>query len=116
MPSPVSDGRTVFVLSDGGVLQALDALTGAVRWTERLPGNFYASPLLVAGRLYCKSRSGEMFVAEVGKACKLLATSDLKPGDEVAFADATPAVAHHSLYVRIGARVDCYRDPGHGGG
>lgn len=109
VPTPVSDGRTLYVLSDGGVLQAMDPLSGEVRWTERLPGNFYASPLLIGGKLYCKSREGEVFVAEVGDTFKLLATSDLKPGDEVAFADATPAVANNSLYVRIGARMDCYR-------
>ena len=109
VPTPVSDGKTAYVLSDGGVLNALDPRSGDVRWTERLPGNFYASPLLIGGKLYCKSREGEIFVAEVGERFKLLATSDLKPGDEVAFADATPAVAHNSLYVRIGARMDCYR-------
>jgi outer membrane protein assembly factor BamB len=109
VPTPVSDGKTLYVLSDGGVLQAVDALSGGVRWRERLPGNFYASPLLVGGKLFCKSRAGEVFVAEVGEAFKLLATSDLEPGDEVAFADATPAVADNSLYIRVGARMDCYR-------
>jgi outer membrane protein assembly factor BamB len=109
VPTPVSDGTTLYTLSDGGVLQALDPRSGEVRWKERLPGNFYASPLLIGGKLYCKSREGEVFVAEVGAAFKLLATSDLKPGDEVAFADATPAVAHNSLYIRLGARMDCYR-------
>jgi len=110
VPTPVSDGKTLYVLSDGGVLQAVDPLTGEMRWQEKLPGNFYASPLLVGGKLYCLSRDGEMFVAEVGAEFKLLATSDLKPGEEVTWVDATPAVAHSSLYVRIGARTDCYRD------
>lgn len=109
VPTPVSDGTTLYVLSDGGVLQAMDPLSGEVRWRERLPGNFFASPLLIGGKLYCKSRDGEVFVAEVGEEFKLLWTSDLKPGDEVAFADATPAVANNSLYIRIGARMDCYR-------
>jgi outer membrane protein assembly factor BamB len=109
VPTPVSDGKTLYVLSDGGVLQALDPSSGELRWQERLPGNFYASPLLIGGKLYCASREGEVFVAEVGGKFKLLATSDLHPGDEVAFADATPAVAHNCLYVRLGARMDCYR-------
>jgi outer membrane protein assembly factor BamB len=109
VPTPVSDGKTIYVLSDGGVLQAMNPLTGEVRWQEKLAGNFYASPLLIGGKLYCQSREAEMFVAEVGANFKLLATSGLRPGEEVTWADATPAVAHDSLYVRLGARIDCYR-------
>lgn len=109
VPTPVSDGRTLYVLSDGGMLQAVDPRSGVVRWSEKLPGNFYASPLLIGGRLYCLSREGEMYVAEVGDAFRLLATSELEPGEEVTWTDATPAVAHNSLYVRLGARLDCYR-------
>ena len=52
-----------------------------------------------------------MFVAEVGEKFRLLATSNLKPGEEVNWTDATPAVAHNSLYVRLGASLDCYRTP-----
>jgi outer membrane protein assembly factor BamB len=109
VPTPVSDGTTVYVLSDGGILQAVEARTGKVRWRERLPANFYASPLLIGGKLYCQSREAEVFVAEVGDSFKLLATSDLKPGDEVTWVDSTPAVAMDSLFVRVGARMDCYR-------
>ena len=109
VPTPVSDGKTLYILEDGGNLSAVDPATGKVRWNERLMGNFYASPLLVGGKLYCLSREGELFVGEVGKEFKLLATSDLKPGDESQWTDATPAVAHGCLYVRLGARLECHR-------
>lgn len=110
VPTPVSDGGTLYVLEDGGNLSAVDPLSGEVRWQERLMANFYTSPLLIGGKLYCLSREGELFVAEVGKKFTLLSTSDLKPGENVKWVDATPAVAHDSLYVRIGARLDCYRE------
>jgi outer membrane protein assembly factor BamB len=109
VPTPVSDGETLYVLEDGGTLTAVAALTGEVKWKERLMANFYASPLLIGGKLYCLSREGEMHVAEVGDKLKVLSTADLKPGEEVDWADATPAVAHNSLYVRLGSRLDCYR-------
>ncbi len=109
VPTPVSDGNTLYVLTDGGKLLAVDPASGALRWQQRLRANFYASPLLIGGRLYCLSREGEVFVAEVGKEFKLLSTLDLKPGDEVMWCDSTPAVAHDSLYLRIGARLDCHR-------
>lgn len=109
VPTPVSDGETLYVLDDGGNLSAVDPVNGEVRWKERLMANFYASPLLIGGKLYCVSREGELYVSEVGKKFKQLSTLDLKPADDVAWVDATPAVAHDSLYLRVGARLDCHR-------
>ena len=109
VPTPVSDGETLYVLDDGGNLSAVDPVSGEVRWKERLMANFYASPLLIGGKLYCLSREGELFVAEVGEKFEALSTTDLKPADGVSWVDTTPAVAHDSLYVRVGARLDCYR-------
>ena len=109
VPTPVSDGKTTFVLSDGGIIHALDSKSGEPRWVERLQGNFYASPILANGKLYCLTREGEMIVAEVGESFNLIASSSLKPADHIPFTDATPAIAHDSLYVRVGDRLDCYR-------
>ena len=108
VPTPVSDGKTVFVMEDGGTLTAMVAETGTVRWQGKLLGNFYASPVLVDGKLYCLSRNGEMWVAEAGDEFKVLRTSPLNPPDDVTWTDATPAVAHNRLYVRMGSRLDCF--------
>lgn len=108
VPTPVSDGATVFAVHDGGTLTAMDASTGTPRWEGTLRGNFYASPVLVDGKLYCLSRSGEMWVVEAGEEFKVLRTSEMNPPDDVTWTDATPAVAHNRLYVRLGSRLDCY--------
>lgn len=108
VPTPVSNGATVFALSDGGELTAMDSRTGEVRFKENLKANFYASPLLIGGNLYALTREGEMVVADLSKAYKELARSPLKPGSECEWADATPAVAHDQIYIRLGARIDCY--------
>ena len=108
VPTPVSDGTTVFSLSDGGALVALDALTGEEQWKEQIPANFYASPLLIGGRLYALSREGEMFVANVKKGYQEVARSPLNPGDESKWADATPAASSGRIFVRLGSRLDCY--------
>ena len=108
VPTPVSDGQTVYAVHDGGTLTAMDAETGTVRWQDKLLGNFYASPVLVDGKLYCLSRNGEMWVAQAGKDFKVLRTSALNPPEDVTWTDATPAVAHNRLYVRLGSRLDCY--------
>lgn len=110
VPTPVSDGKTLYVMADRGILQAVDPMTGKPRWKKKFPANFYASPLLIGGTLYCLSRDGEAYAIAVGEEGRVLARSDLQPGEEVTWVDATPAVANDSLYVRMGARLDCYRD------
>jgi len=108
VPTPVSDGTTVYALSDGGALVALDALTGEMRWKEQIPANFYASPLLIGGLLYALSREGEMFVADLKKGYQEVARSPLNPGPESKWADATPAVSGSRIFIRLGSRLDCY--------
>lgn len=77
-------------------------------YTKNLKANFYASPLLLSGKLYALTREGEMVVSEVSGDYKELARSPLKPGPECQWADATPAVANDGIYVRLGARMDFY--------
>ena len=108
VPTPVSDGSTVYSLSDGGALVALDALTGEMLWKEQIPANFYASPLLIGGHLYALSREGEMFVADVQKGYQEVARSPLNPGPESKWSDATPAASGGRIFVRLGSRLDCY--------
>jgi len=108
VPTPVSDGETLYILEDGGLLQAVAVGTGELRWRTRIPGNFYASPLLIGGKLYCLSRDGEMFVLDPARQGEVLAAAPLEPGDEAQWTDATPAAVDGRLYVRLGARLDCY--------
>ncbi len=108
VPTPVSSGRVVYALEDGGTLAALDAETGVERWTGRMPGNFYASPLLVGDKLYCLSRAGEMWIVNTGERFEVLATHSLNPPEDVTWCDATPAVAHNRIYIRLGSRLDCF--------
>ncbi|MGJ8697698.1 MAG: PQQ-binding-like beta-propeller repeat protein [Verrucomicrobiaceae bacterium] len=108
VPTPVSDGSTVYALSDGGALVALDALGGEEKWKQNLKGNFYASPILAGGNLYCLSREGQMVVAAVGDHYREISRTSLEVGPECEWVDATPAVGHGNLYVRIGSRLDCF--------
>lgn len=108
VPTPVSNGKTVFALSDGGVLTALDARSGKEKWKQQLQANFYASPIIIAGKLYALSREGEMIVANVSDGYQELSRTSLAPGPETQWADSTPAVAHNQIYIRLGARLDCF--------
>lgn len=108
VPTPVSNGKTVFALSDGGVLAALDAQTGKEKWTQHMQANFYASPILANGRLYALSREGEMVIADISGNYQELSRNPLSLGAEAEWADATPAIAHGKIYLRLGARIDCF--------
>lgn len=76
-PSLSLVGDEVYMVSDAGVATCLDAKTGAAVWSERLGGNFSASPLYAAGRLYFQNEEGIGFVVEAGRSFKKLATNDL---------------------------------------
>lgn len=108
VPTPVSDGKTVFALSDGGVLTALDATSGKVKWTQQMQANFYASPIIADGKLLALSREGEMITADISDGYKELSRCSLSPGPESEWSDATPALAHGRIFLRLGGRIDCH--------
>jgi outer membrane protein assembly factor BamB len=95
MSSPLLVGEELYVVTDKGIATCLDARTGAVRWTERLGGNFSSSPLFADGRIYVGNRDGQTFVLRPGPEFALLATNQL---DGRIFA--TPAAVDRAIYLR----------------
>lgn len=61
-PSPIIVGDLLYMVSDNGILTCLDAKTGEQRFQQRLGGNFSASPVFAAGKLYFQSEEGETTV------------------------------------------------------
>ncbi len=59
VPTPISDGKLLYVVRDNGVVHALDVKTGAIVWgPERLKtGAYSASPVLADGKLYVTSEN-----------------------------------------------------------
>jgi len=95
VPTPVARGQLVFVWSDAGVVTCLDAPSGKVLWRERVGGQFFGSPVRVADRLYCISRSGEVVVLAAADQYKLIGRIDLGEPSQ-----STPAVAGGVMYLR----------------
>ncbi len=77
MPSPVVAGGLVYTISDGGVASCLEADTGKVVWRERVGGQYSASPLLGAGRVYFCSHEGRTTVIAASAAYEVLAKNEL---------------------------------------
>jgi outer membrane protein assembly factor BamB len=89
----VGDG--IYVVTNRGVASCLDAKTGEIRWTERLGGNYSASPLELNGKIYIFSEEGKVYTLEPANEYKLLATGELE-GRLMA----SPAVADGAIFVR----------------
>lgn len=90
----IIDGR-FFMVSDKGVVSCLDASTGRPLWSERVPGEYWASPLYAGGRIYLFSKQGTVPVIKAGPEFELLARNQFPAGF-----NASPAVAGDSLILR----------------
>jgi len=113
VPTPVSDGKYLYVVTDNGVVYCLDPKTGAVVYgPARLPSDTYSSsPTLADGKIYVTGEaSGTTQVFRTGPKFELLASNSL--GDACSpFCLSTVAVSEGQLFIRssqhlwaIGAR------------
>ncbi len=94
-PSPLLVGDEIYVIADTGIASCFDAKTGEVLWTERVTGNFSASPLLVDGKIYFASQEGEVTVIKPGRTYQELAKNTLS-GQLMA----SPLAIDNALYIR----------------
>ncbi|MBU6402658.1 MAG: PQQ-binding-like beta-propeller repeat protein [Verrucomicrobia bacterium] len=85
----------IFLIDDGGIASCLEARTGTEVWRERVGGNYSASPLSAAGRVYFFSEEGKTTVIEASRRFKVLAQNQLDDGFM-----ASPAVVGQALYLR----------------
>lgn len=79
-PSPLLVGDELYVISDGGIASCFDALTGTHHWTERVDGNYSASPLFADGKIYFANQEGTIRVVGPSRDFQLLATNQLEHG------------------------------------
>jgi outer membrane protein assembly factor BamB len=93
--SPLLVGDLLYMTSNDGILSCVDVKTGQVVWSERLGGNFWASPIYAAGRMYFFNDTGTTYVGEAGRTWKKLAENKLDDG-----CMASAAVAGESLFIR----------------
>jgi outer membrane protein assembly factor BamB len=94
-PSPVVWRGLVLVINRGGVLVAGDVASGEVAWRKRLGGQFWATPVVAAGRLYAVNSDGVAYVVDLANEGELLHESPF--GEEVL---GSPALAGDAMFVR----------------
>ena len=132
IPSPIFYQGHLYVINDGGFAMCIEAKTGKEVYRERVmeggggggggqgrggpPGGggggrrgggkpFYASPVLVDGKLYCPSRKNGTFVIAAKPAYELLAKNVIEGDDSQV--NATPAVDNNRLYLRSDKALYC---------
>jgi outer membrane protein assembly factor BamB len=65
-PSLLLIGNELYMVSDKGVATCLDARTGHEHWTQRIGGNYSASPIYADGKIYIQSEEGPTIVLRPG--------------------------------------------------
>jgi outer membrane protein assembly factor BamB len=104
VPCPLAHGEHFYCVNDTGFAGCYEVRTGKRLWYERLAEEtFYASPLLIDGKIYAASDSGDVYVFAAAPKFRLLARNDLG-GEHIR---ATPAVANGRLYVRGERNLYC---------
>jgi outer membrane protein assembly factor BamB len=94
-PSPLLVGDELYVVNDGGIASCVDARTGDVRWLQRLPGAYSASPVFADGRIYFSNEDGVTTVVAAGREFRAIASNQLQGATL-----ASMAVANGSFFIR----------------
>lgn len=75
--SPVLVEDLLYAVSDHGVLHCIEADTGSIVWTERLPGKYAASLLAAGDRIYLSNKKGVSTVIAAGRSYRELSVNTL---------------------------------------
>lgn len=102
VPTPVTDGRLLYVVRDNGAAFALDVKTGAVVYgPERLPpGTYSASPTLADGHIYVTNEDGLTAVYKAGPKFELVARNAMND-----YCLSTIAVSEGQLFLRTSTHL-----------
>jgi outer membrane protein assembly factor BamB len=81
VPTPAAYKGQVIIVRDRGEVASIDPVTGKTIWEGTFPrhrSNYYASPLVAAGKLYAPREDGTVFVANVaGGKFEVLSENDM---------------------------------------
>ena len=105
VPTPVSDGKLLYILNDGGLMSCVDPKTGVAHYAkERLPrGTYSASPLLADGKVYVTNERGRTTVLAAGSEFKILAENPLDDD----YTLSSIAVSGKQLFIRTSSHLYC---------
>jgi outer membrane protein assembly factor BamB len=114
VPSPILYGDYLYVMNDHGWLTCLDARTGNPVYEGKRPpepGDYLASPVAFAGKIFITNTEGDTFAINAGPEHRVLVKNSLAEPVYASFALAAGSIfirAEQHLY-----RIDATRRPTH---
>ena len=79
-PSILLINNHIYMIADGGVASCVEAKSGNVVWSERIGGNYSASPVTDGKRIFFLSEEGKTTVVAAKPEYKVLAVNQLDNG------------------------------------
>ncbi|MCP5119292.1 MAG: PQQ-binding-like beta-propeller repeat protein [bacterium] len=104
VPSPVTDGKYLYLFGDKGIVYCLDAKSGQTIWgPERIqPATYSSSPVLADGKLYMSNEDGQTVVIGAGPKFEVLAVNPLE-----GYTLSSPAISDGQIFLRTADWLYC---------
>lgn len=105
VPSPILYGDYLYLTTDRGILTAIDAKSGEVKYEGGripIPATFTASPVAFEGKILMTSEDGDTFIVKAGPKHEILGTNSV--GEPVY---ASPAIADGRIFIRGEKNLYC---------
>jgi outer membrane protein assembly factor BamB len=105
VPTPVTDGKYLYIVRDNGGFLCVDAKTGKdVYPPQRLkPGTYSSSPVLADGKVYAMNEDGLTTVVKAGPQFEVLAENALND-----YTLSSPAVSDGQIFIRTAQHLYCF--------
>jgi outer membrane protein assembly factor BamB len=102
IPSLLLADGLLYSIKESGILQCLDPADGNIIYTQRLEGDYSASPVYANGRVYVTDDNGNTTVFAAGREYKELARNELNSPSQ-----ASPAVSNGQIFIRTSDALYC---------
>jgi outer membrane protein assembly factor BamB len=104
VPTPVTDGKYLYIVKDNGVVFCLDAKTGAeIYGQQRIkPGTYSGSLVLADDKLYITNEEGLTTVIKAGPKFEVLAENPLND-----YSLSSPAISEGQIFIRTATNLYC---------
>jgi outer membrane protein assembly factor BamB len=104
VPSPVSDGKLIYIVQDNGVVSCLDNKTGQeVYGQQRLKtGTYSSSPVLADGKIYITNEDGLTTVFKAGPTFEIVAENALND-----YCLSSAAISDGQIFIRTAQFLYC---------
>jgi outer membrane protein assembly factor BamB len=104
VPTPVTDGKYLYIVRDNGGFLCLDAKTGKEIYApQRLkPGTYSSSPVLADGKIYATNEEGTTTVVKAGPQFEILSENALND-----YSLSSPAISDGQIFLRTAQHLYC---------